>query len=193
MIRFVLFVQFPGIYLWVSWRSTDSHWQLRAWIPCYGYWTIVQINYLVLNHICITQQQGKGSRHLSRALCKTSLRFSQCSSFNQHTNSSNCRRTVIFISYIISAKNANEIIGYFTVDEREQFLFTSCVKQTNERSEWACFTKRVTKSRTSELYFLSKGNNARWSCLTVWKLHWNGFLVKYVTPKKLSGKSAVKR
>ena len=26
-------------------------------------------------------------------------------------------------------------IGYFTVSERVRFLFTSCVKQTNERSE----------------------------------------------------------
>jgi len=27
------------------------------------------------------------------------------------------------------------LIGYFTVGERVRFLFTSCVKQTNERSE----------------------------------------------------------
>ena len=83
-----------------------------------------------------------------------------------HTNSFNCRRTAIFVSYIISAKNADDIefqifsnywmrlsriIGYFTVGERGRFLFTSCVKQANERSEWLCFTQRVNRNRTSEL------------------------------------------
>ena len=41
--------------------------------------------------------------------------------------------------------------GNFTVGERVRFLLTSCVKQTNERSEWVCFTQRVNKNRTSEL------------------------------------------
>ena len=83
-----------------------------------------------------------------------------------HTNSFNCWRTAIFVSYIISAKNADDIefqifsnywmrlsriIGYFTVGERGRFLFTSCVKQANERSEWLCFTQRVNRNRTIEL------------------------------------------
>ena len=38
-----------------------------------------------------------------------------------------------------------EFIGYITVGERVRFLFTSCVKLTNERSEWVCFTQRVNK------------------------------------------------
>ena len=42
-------------------------------------------------------------------------------------------------------------IRYFTVGERVRFLYTSCIKQTNERSEWICFTQRVNKNRRSEL------------------------------------------
>ena len=41
-----------------------------------------------------------------------------------------------FLRYIIfKALLMVFIIGYFTVGEHVRFLFTSCVKQTNERSE----------------------------------------------------------
>ena len=33
------------------------------------------------------------------------------------------------------------ICRFFTVGGRVWFLFTSCIRQTNERSEWVCFTQ----------------------------------------------------
>ena len=39
---------------------------------------------------------------------------------------------------------------YRLFGERVRFLFTSCVKQTNQRSDWVCFTQRVNKNRTSD-------------------------------------------